>query len=377
MRVTRLWLTDFRNYISADVALAPDGLTVVRGGNGQGKTNLLEAIGYLATLSSFRGAPTDALVRQGCASAVVRAEGERDDRSLLLEAEINAGGRDRIQVNRQPLKRARDLLGALRVSVFAPDDLILVKGGPGERRRFLDDVLVALHPKHDALQRDLDRVLRQRNTLLRQSGGRLTAEVESTLDVWDAKLASTGTALAEAREELVAGLEPEIGKAYDQVAHTAADVSVAYQRSWTGGLDEAIAASRADDLRRGVSLVGPHRDEVALAIGGLPGRTHASQGEQRSLALALRLAAHRVVGEAVGASPVLLLDDVFSELDPDRSEALLTHLPPGQALLTTAGVVPESARPGKLVRVSGGALTCRDPATGTGPRTSGARAPAR
>ena len=356
MRVTRLWLTDFRNYPSAELEPDPDGLTVIVGSNGEGKTNLLEAIGYLATLSSFRGAPTDALIRQGAASAVVRAEGERDDRSLLIEAELNAGSRDRIQVNRQPLKRARDLLGALRVSVFAPDDLVLVKGGPGERRRFLDDVLVALHPKHDALQRDLDRVLRQRNTLLRQSGGRMSPEVESTLDVWDAKLVSTGTALAEAREELVARLEPEIAKAYDQVAHTAADVSVGYQRSWSGLLADAVAASRADDLRRGVTLVGPHRDELALAIAGLPGRTHASQGEQRSLALALRLAAHRVVGEAVGASPVLLLDDVFSELDPERSEALLTHLPPGQALLTTAGVVPESARPGKLVRVSAGGL---------------------
>jgi DNA replication and repair protein RecF len=358
MRVTRLWLTNFRNYETAELEPDPEGLTVIVGSNGEGKTNLLEAIGYLATLSSFRGAPGEALIRAGCPSAVVRAEGERDDRHLLLEAELVAGGRDRIQVNRQPLKRARDLLGALRVSVFAPDDLVLVKGGPGERRRFLDEVLVALHPKHDALQRDVDRVLRQRNTLLRQSGGRLTGpDTASTLDVWDAKLAATGTALAEAREELVAQLEPEIGKAYDQVAHTAADVTVGYQRSWSGPLDEALAAGRADDLRRGVSLVGPHRDEVVLAIGGLPARTHASQGEQRSLALALRLAAHRVVGEAVGASPVLLLDDVFSELDPDRSEALLTHLPPGQALLTTAGLVPESARPGKLVRVSGGALS--------------------
>ena len=356
MRVTRLWLTNFRNYTTAELEPDPDGLTVIVGSNGEGKTNLLEAIGYLATLSSFRGAPGEALIRQGCGSAVVRAEGERDDRALLIEAELNAGGRDRIQVNRQPLKRARDLLGALRVSVFAPDDLVLVKGGPGERRRFLDDVLVALHPKHDALQRDVDRVLRQRNTLLRQSGGKLSPEVASTLDVWDAKLATTGTALVEAREELVARLEPEIAKAYDQVAHTAADVSVGYQRSWSGPLADAVAASRPDDLRRGVTLIGPHRDEVALAIGGLPGRTHASQGEQRSLALALRLAAHRVVGEAVGASPVLLLDDVFSELDPDRSEALLTHLPPGQALLTTAGLVPESARPGTLVRVSGGAL---------------------
>jgi DNA replication and repair protein RecF len=330
---------------------------VIVGSNGEGKTNLLEAIGYLATLSSFRGAPGEALVRQGCTSGVVRAEGERDGRSLLIEAELHVGGRDRVQVNRQPLQRARDLLGALRVSVFAPDDLVLVKGGPAERRRYLDDVLVSLHAKHDALQRDVDRVLRQRNSLLRQSGGRLTAEVATTLDVWDAKLASVGTALVEAREQLVADLEPEVGKAYDQVAHTAADVSVGYQRSWSGGLAEAVDASRPDDLRRGVTLVGPHRDELALVIGGLPGRTHASQGEQRSLALALRLAAHRVVGDAVGASPVLLLDDVFSELDPERSEALLTHLPPGQALLTTAGLVPESARPARLVRVSGGVLS--------------------
>ena len=357
MRVTRLWLTNFRNYETAELAPDPEGLTVIVGSNGEGKTNLLEAIGYLATLSSFRGAPGEALIRSGCGSAVVRAEGERDERALLIEAELSATGRDRVQVNRQPLKRSRDLLGALRVSVFAPDDLVLVKGGPGERRRFVDDVLVSLHPKHDALQRDVDRVLKQRNSLLRQAGGRLTDEVESTLDVWDDKLASAGTALVEAREALVAQLEPEVGKAYDQVAHTAADVTMRYQRSWSGPLADAVAAGRTDDLRRGLSLVGPHRDEIALAIGGLPGRTHASQGEQRSLALALRLAAHRIVGEAVGAAPVLLLDDVFSELDPERSEALLTHLPPGQALLTTAGLVPESARPAKVVRVSGGKLS--------------------
>ena len=357
MRVTRLWLSNFRNYETAEFEPDPEGLTVVVGSNGEGKTNLLEAIGYLATLSSFRGAPSDALVRQGSASAVIRAEGEREDRSLLIEAEINRTGRDRVQVNRQPLKRTRDLLGAVRVSVFAPDDLVLVKGGPGDRRRFLDDVLVGLHPKFDALQRDVDRVLRQRNSLLRQSGGRVSGEVESTLDVWDAKLTSAGLALTEAREDLVARLEPEIAKAYDQVAHTAADVTVAYQRSWSGALADALAASRVDDLRRGVSLVGPHRDEVALSIAGLPGRTHASQGEQRSLALALRLAAHRIVGEVVGAPPVLLLDDVFSELDAERSEALLTHLPSGQALLTTAGLVPESARPAKLIRVQGGVIS--------------------
>ena len=356
MRVDRLWLTDFRSYTSAELAPAPEGLTVVVGANGEGKTNLLEAIGFLATLSSFRGAPDDALVRVGTAQAVVRAEGERDGRPLLLEAEINAVGRNRVLVNHQPLKRARDLLGALRVTVFSPDDLALVKAGPGERRRYLDDTLVALHPRFDALRADVERILRQRTTLLKQAGGRLTPEVSSTLDVWDAKLASAGTALTEARDELVRKLEPVVGRSYDQVAHASADVAMSLQRSWDGLLTEALAAARTDDLRRGVTTVGPHRDDVVLTIGGLPARTHASQGEQRSLALALQLAAHAVVTDATGDTPVLLLDDVFSELDPDRSEALLAHLPLGQAILTCAGTVPPSAVPARVVRVAGGRL---------------------
>ena len=356
MRVDRLWLTDFRSYQSAELAPAPDGLTVVVGANGEGKTNLLEAIAFVATLSSFRGAPDEALVRSGAPQAVVRLEGERDGRALLVEAEINPVGRNRVLVNRQPLKRARDLLGALRVTVFSPDDLALVKSGPAERRRYLDDTLVSLHPRYDALRADVERVLRQRGSLLKQAGGRLTTEVASTLDVWDAKLASGGTALAEARDELVGRLEPLVGKAYDQVAHAAADVTVRVARSWDGLLTEALAAARTDDLRRGVTTVGPHRDELALSIGGLPARTHASQGEQRSLALALRLASHTVVTEATDTSPVLLLDDVFSELDPDRSDALLAHLPSGQAILTTASSVPVGATPAAVVRVAGGRL---------------------
>ena len=357
MRVTRLWLTDFRNYSSAEASFAADGLTVVSGGNGQGKSNLLEAVGWLAGLSSFRGAPAEALVRRGADQAVVRAEAERDGRSLLIEAEINLGGRrDRVFVNRQPLKRARDLLGALRVTVFAPDDLVLVKGGPAERRGYLDDLLVAMHPRNDALRGDVERILRQRTTLLKQAGGRLTADIEATLDVWDAKLAVAGTELAEARRALVAALEPELGKAYDQVASSAAEVAVVYQQSWDGPLAEALHAARNDDVRRGVSTVGPHRDELALSIGGLPGRTHASQGEQRSLALALRLAGHALVTETTGSAPVLLLDDVFSELDPERSEALLAHLPAGQALLTTAGPLPAGARPQAVVRVVAGTV---------------------
>ena len=361
MLIKRVWLHDFRNYTEAELALAP-GLTVVIGSNAQGKTNLLEAIGWLASLASFRGAPDDALVRQGTSQAVVRAEGERDEREVLLEAEINLSGRDRVFVNRQPLRRSRDLLGAVRVSVFSPDDLVLVKGGPGARRGWLDAALVALHPRNDALLGDLERVLRQRNALLKQAGGRLTDEIAFTLDVWDSKLSSAGEAVAAARADLVARVQPELAKAYGSLVGTGVDVTAAYRASWSEadggpGLAAALAEGRKDDIRRGLSLVGPHRDEVALHIDGLPARTHASQGEQRSLALALRLATHAVVTEAVGEPPVLLLDDVFSELDDDRAAALVAHLPAGQAILTTATDAPESARPDQVVRVRDGAFS--------------------
>jgi DNA replication and repair protein RecF len=356
LRVDHLWLTDFRNYTSAELRPAP-GLTALVGANGEGKTNLLEAIGYLATLSSFRGAPGDALVRDGCDGAIVRAEVDTEGRPALLEAELRVGGRDRVQVNRQPLRRARDLLGTLRVTVFSPDDLALVKGGPSERRRLLDDALVACAPKHDVTRSDLDRILRQRGTLLKQAGGRLTADVEATLDVWDAKLAEVGERLGDARAALVDRLTPAVASAYEDVAAAPAEVALRYEAPWrVEGLAVALAGSRRDDVRRGVSTVGPHRDDLVLEIGTLPARTHASQGEQRSLALALRLATHAVVTEVTGTTPVLLLDDVFSELDPNRSASLLAHLPAGQALLTTAGSLPEGVAPDLVVRVEDGTI---------------------
>ena len=362
MRLDRLWVTDFRNYESVDLSLAP-GLTVVLGDNGQGKTSLLEAVGYVATLSSFRGVPNEALVRHGCDRAVVRAEGTRDGRVLLLEAEIPTSGRGRVAVNRQPLRRARDLLGAVRVTVFSPDDLSLVKDGPAERRHYLDDVLTALHPRHDALRSDLDRILRQRNTLLRQATGhRADAELLATLDVWDAKLAKAGEAMGVARQELIDRLQPELTKAYAQVsgdrAGSAGDVAAVYDAPWRAeGLLAALSHARSDELRRGLSLVGPHRDEIVLTIGELPARTHGSQGEQRSLALALRLASHAVVAATVGEAPVLLLDDVFSELDEARAGALVAHLPANQAVLTSAGILPPGAQPDLVVRVAGGRIT--------------------
>jgi DNA replication and repair protein RecF len=362
MRLDRVWLTDVRSYRAAEVELAP-GLTALLGDNGQGKTNLLEAVAWLATLGSFRGAPNEALIRRGAERAVIRAEGEREGRAILVEAEIVANGRNRVLVNRQPLKRARDLLGVLRVSVFSPDDLEMVKGGPAERRRFLDDALVASHPRYDALRGEVDKVLKQRNALLKGVGGRLDESAALTLDVWDAKLAEAGGALASARRNLLARLAPVLSDTYDAVAHGPAEVTATYQADWAAtGLAEALAAARSDDVRRGVSTVGPHRDDVELQIAGMPARTHASQGEQRSLALALRLAAHHVVADVTGSSPILLLDDVFSELDPDRSDALLANLPPGQTLLTSASGLPPRARPERVLRVAGGTIEREDAA---------------
>lgn len=370
MRLRSLWLTDFRNYAQAELTLAP-GLTAVVGANGEGKSNLLEAIGYLATCGSFRGAPTDALVRRGATSAVLRAEGERDDRDVLIEAEIAPTGRGRVQVNRQRLARARDLLGALRVSVFAPDDLALVKEGPSGRRDYLDATLVALRPANDAMRGELERVLRQRNALLKQAAGRLTTEIETTLEVWDAKLVELGESFADKRVELLRSLEPAVVQAYRDVAGRDVEITMVYESSWRDqGMAVSLAAVRRDELRRGLTLVGPHRDEIVIAIAGLPSRTHASQGEQRSLALALRLAAHAVVTDAVGEPPILLLDDVFSELDPARSRALVEHLPKGQAVLTTAAGLPPDTEPELVVQVDEGVLrptAVGPPAAGSAP----------
>ena len=348
MRISRLWLQDFRSYEQLELSLDP-GLTAVVGANGIGKTNLLEALGLLATLKSFRGAPTESLIRRGAEQAVIRAEGVRDDRDVLIELEL-APRRSRAQVNRQRLQRTRDLLGALRITVFAPDDLALVKEGPSLRRGYLDDALVALDPRVDAPLRDLERILKQRNALLRQSHGRLDEAGRLTLDVWDAKLATTGTEITEHREALVERLLPEIERAYEILAGRPVPIEVGYVRSWaTPTLAESLEAERESDLRRGVTSVGPHRDELALRLDRLSARTEASQGEQRTLALALRLAAHLLITRVLGEAPLLLLDDVLSELDPDRSTALLGNLPPGQTVITSASELPPKTDPDRLL----------------------------
>jgi DNA replication and repair protein RecF len=356
--VEHLELVDFRNYVTGSFDLH-SGTTLVIGDNGQGKTNLAEALAFLATLSSFRSAPTEALIRAGCPAAIIRATVRQDDgRETLIEVELATPGRNRVQVNRQKLARVRDLLGAVRVTVFSPDDLILVKGGPGDRRRFMDDTLVALATKYDNVRLEIDRIVRQRNTLLKQAGGRLTDDIEVTLDVWDAKFAEIADQFGYARATLVARLNPMVHEAYEQLAGVPTPLELQYEPAWrSSGLVAALAAARQLDVRRGVSTVGPHRDELSMTINGLPSRTHASQGEQRTLALALRLAGHRLVTERTGGAPVLVLDDVLSELDDHRATALLDHLPAGQVVITTASELPPAAHADHVLRVVAGNVT--------------------
>ena len=356
MLLRRLTVDEFRCYQHAELELSP-GLTVVRGRNGQGKTNLVEAIAYLSRAASFRDVPTDVLIRDGAERGRVSGSVDVEGRSVDIEAHLARRGPNRIVVNGQRTSRKTDLLEVLRVTVFTPDDLELIKSGPSVRRHYLDELLVTLRPAMDAVRTDLERVLRQRATLLKQAGPRPGQELLATLDVWDERLADLGTRLGEARRELVADLAGWVSDAYHRLASSDEPVALTYEASWLdSGLATAIAAARCEDLRRGTTSAGPHRDELRIELRHTAARTHASQGEQRCLALALRLGGHELVRDRYRTSPVLLLDDVFSELDPHRTEALLQHLPPGQTVLTTAEAIPPQARADLVVTVDAGVV---------------------
>ena len=357
MALRHLELIDFRLFTRAEFDPDADGTTVITGANGTGKTSVLEALVYLGTRRSFRGAPAEALVRTGADSAIVRAELSAPDASAptLVDAQIMPGGRSRTQVNRKVVPGRKELAVAAPCTVFSPEDLAIVSAGPQGRREFLDDALALLDTEGARAADETERVLRQRGALLRQAGGRAGEDVRTTLEVWDQRLADAGKVLVTARERLVSDLEPLTAAAYARLAGRPADtlVSLAYARSWQGDLREALTRSRDDDLRRGVNTVGPHRDELVLRVEGREARLHASQGEQRSLALALRLGVHELVRTRTALVPTLLLDDVFSELDPGRSRALVAELPPGQSLLTTASPLPEGIEVARVVPVDG------------------------
>jgi DNA replication and repair protein RecF len=364
VRVALVDIADFRCYEAARLELPP-GMTVVVGENGQGKTSLLEAIAWGALGRSFRGVPDSALVRSGHEQAIVRLGiHEGSGRERLIEAELRALGRNRVLVDRNPLARNRDLLGALRVTVFAPDDLELVKGGPAHRRTYLDDLLVATAPRFAAVTSEYEKVLRHRNALLR--GGMRGPDARTTLDVFDEQLVRAGTELVLGRLRLIEKLAPAIDAAYRELAGDDDAVDAAYLAEWAEGTPatsaEAINAAfhgalerlRRREMERGTTLVGPHRDEWQLLVAGLDSRTHASQGEQRTLALGLRLAGHRTVTDAIDDEPVLLLDDVFSELDEHRGNALVEKLTGDQTLVTTAGSLPAAVEPARRLRITDG-----------------------
>jgi DNA replication and repair protein RecF len=377
--VSHLTLHDFRSYATADVALDP-GVTAFVGRNGQGKTNLVEAVDYLSRLSSHRVATDAPLVRSGCAQAVVRAAVVKDGRTAVLEVEINPGRANRARVNKSVLPRTRDLVGLVRTVVFSPEDLALVKGDPSERRRFLDDLLVLRTPRLAGLRADYDRVLKQRNSLLKsmaaaRRGRRDDEFAASTLAVWDEQLAQHGAELLAARTGLVDDLRPYVGKAYEAVARGASreDAELDYRPTVpldTGDLAQAfldtLAERRKDEVDRGLTLVGPHRDDLVLTLAParsagestgdkLPVKGYASHGESWSFALALRLAAYDLL-RADGDDPILVLDDVFAELDTGRRAQLAELVSGAEQVLVTAAVpadVPEVLAGARFVVADG------------------------
>ncbi len=442
MHLTRLALTDFRSYAGVELSLEP-GVSTFVGPNGQGKTNLVEAAAYVSTLGSHRVATDAPLVRAGAERAILRAAVTSSGRDSLVEIEINPGRANRARLNRAPVSRPRQVLGVLSTVLFAPEDLALVKGDPEQRRRFLDDLLVASAPRYAGVRADYERVLRQRTALLKslrtrpgkpaRSGTRAYARAgplrdaarsgrggdgpghngsgedgtgpdgagpdragpagpaASTLDVWDEHLATAGAELLAARIRLTASLRPLVARSYSAVSGGASvEAGISYRQSLrmpglsgpsgspsrpgrapaepdepaadaarlADGLREALAMVRGEELERGVCLVGPHRDDLDLRIGDLPARGYASQGESWSMALALRLSAFEALRGA-GDDPVLLLDDVFAELDVGRRERLARLAAGAEQVLVTAAVAADvpAALHGARFDVGGGTVT--------------------
>ena len=353
MYLARLALTDFRCYEAADVTFEP-GVTTFSGPNGAGKTNLVEAAYYIATFGSHRVATDAALIRAGADRAILRGSIRSQDRDSLVEIEVNAGRANRVRLNRAPLNRPREALGTLRCVLFAPEDLAIVKGDPSERRRYVDDLLVASRPRYAAVRADYERVVKQRSALLKSARAAGRGD-PAGLDVWDEQLVTHGTALTAGRLQLTAALRPLITDRYSDVSGDARAASISYRQGSerSGVFDpdpepakiaqtmrDSLERLRRAELERGVCLVGPHRDELELRIGELPARGYASHGESWSLALALRLAAFGLL-RADGEDPVLMLDDVFAELDVGRRERLAELAGDAEQVLVTAAVLAD------------------------------------
>ena len=389
MWVRSLSLTDLRSYEQVDCALER-GVTTFVGRNGQGKTNLVEAICYLATLGSHRVATDAPLVRTGATQGFIRCEVVNDDRVIMIELAISPGSANKARVNRTPVPKVRDVLGLLRTVLFAPEDLALVKGDPSDRRKFIDDLLVQRTPRLAGTRSDYERTLKQRNALLKSASiARRTAGTEMlrTLEVWDEQLAASGSELVAARVSLLADI---LGLAREKYAFISGDdntllgltyvsslganapadgsadaptdqVAATDREGWRLAILEAIKNKRGDELDRGLTLIGPHRDDILLTLGQMPAKGYASHGESWSIALALRLAAFELL-RADGVDPVLILDDVFAELDASRRQRLAEQVGTATQVIITAAVdmdIPDSLH-GVRFTVSAGTVTLQD-----------------
>ncbi len=381
MIVTHLSLTDFRNYKTLEVDLHP-GANLFVGSNGQGKTNLVEALGYLSTLGSHRVSTEHAMIRQGQDAAIVRARLTHLEREVLAEVQINRSGANRAQVNRSAIK-TRELPRFFSSVLFAPEDLAVVRGEPAGRRKFLDELLVLRTPRMSAVIADYERVLRQRNTLLKSARTAGVREHQlGTLEIWDERLVALGSEIVDARSRLVTELAPEVDAAYSAIAgadHAArlssylsffaatADDDAADESATRAGVipaevaaeafRAALAGQRRSEIDRGVTLVGPHRDDLVLSLNGLPARGYASHGESWSLALALKLASAAVLRrESTVGDPVLILDDVFAELDESRRTRLADAIAGFEQVLITAAVFDDvpSDLATHIVRITAG-----------------------
>ena len=362
MIVRSLQLSDYRNYQRLQLDLGP-GVHALVGDNAQGKTNLAEALVVLSTMKSFRGVGNEHVIRKGAETAILRADVMHDDqREFLVEIELRRIGRSIAQINRKRVIRTRDLLGVVRTTVFSPDDRFLVYGSAAQRRQFLDDAIVASTPSRHDLIGEFERVLRQRNALLKESGWRPSTANLSALDAWDDKLAAVGDELGRARNELISVLSPLVQVAYQSLVDDPCASRLTYDAPWReAGLATALAEARDDDLRRGTGTVGPQRDDMIVELDEFASRTQGSHGEQHSLGLALRMAAHQAVNNSFGTPPVVILDDVLAALDVRRASALFERLlatvPYGQLIVTSAHPLPTSTRITRRLRVSAGTIT--------------------
>lgn len=397
MHVARLSLTDYRNYRSAELVLGP-GATVLVGRNGQGKTNLVESIGYLSTLGSHRVSGDQALIRAGADAAIIRAVLTHDGREVLLELQLNRQGGNRAQLNRSPVK-TRELPRYAHSVLFAPEDLAIVRGEPSVRRRLLDELLVQQSPRLAGVMADYERVLKQRNSLLKSARARgLAASQLSTLDIWDERLIELGAELIDRRLALIDALADPLAAAYrsivdadhapglravlsidgadpDEAERPSGDTRVAADAAAGGpiaGTDaaaargdtatrftEALRTLRRKELERGVTLAGPHRDDVLLLLNGLPAKGYASHGESWSFALALRLASAELLRrDSSTGDPVLVLDDVFAELDQLRRERLAAAIQGFEQVLVTAAVLDDVPAPlaARVVHIEAGRI---------------------